>query len=83
MSCLHRSGTATAQHDKPLLGEPLAQQGNFAVGLVGPEQGMTAHDAHAATMVVGLEKPCQRRVNTVVVQGARQQLLHVVGVLPH
>lgn len=46
-------------------------------------QGVPAHDAHVAAMVVGLEEVRQCHVDAVVVQGARQQLLHVVGVLPH
>ena len=80
---LHCPGSAAANHDKALLGEPLAQSCNRAKHFVGPEQGMPAHDAHTAAVVMRLEEACHRRVDAVVVQGARQQFLDVVGVPPH
>ena len=79
MGCLHRTRTATTQHDEALLCETLAQQHHFLIHRIGTLQGVSTHDTQAETRVVLLEELVECYVDAVVVQGTRQRLLHVLS----
>ena len=75
MSCFHSTRTTTAEHDKTLFGEALAQEHHLLIHRIGAQQGMTAHDTDTEARIVLLEERVEGYVDTIIMECTSQRFV--------